>query len=91
MATLDEVTKEKEQVNAALARVDAEREKITRQLSELEATERVLALYSKGTQSKKTASARTPTTAAKALTSAGKRGQRWPATAKPVRNRRSIK
>jgi hypothetical protein len=36
------------------------------QLGELEATERVLARYSKGTQIKKTTSARTPTTATKA-------------------------
>ena len=31
MATLDEITKEKERVNEALARVDAEREKVGRQ------------------------------------------------------------
>ena len=42
MATLDEITKEKQRVSEALARVDAQREKLTGQLSELEATERVL-------------------------------------------------
>ena len=61
MSTLDEITKEKQRVSEALARVDAQREKLTDQLSELEATERVLARYSKGRQAKKTASAKTPT------------------------------
>jgi hypothetical protein len=55
MSTLDEITKEKQRVSEALARVDAQREKLTGQLSELEATERVLTRYSKGTQAKKTA------------------------------------
>jgi hypothetical protein len=87
MATLDEITKEKERVGEALARVDAQREKVVRQLSELEAAERVLARYSKGTQSKKTTSARTPTTATKAAAPARGRGQRR--TAKPARSRRS--
>ena len=50
MSTLDEITKEKQRVSEALARVDAQREKLTSQLSELEATERVLARYSKGTR-----------------------------------------
>src|SRR4029077_15720526 len=49
-----------------LARVDMQRDKLASQLGELEATERVLARYSKGTQVKKTASARRPTTAKKA-------------------------
>jgi hypothetical protein len=48
MATLDEITKEKQRVGEALARVDAQREKLTAQLNELEATERVLARYNKG-------------------------------------------
>jgi hypothetical protein len=61
MATLDEITKEKERVGEALARVDAQREKLTGQLGELEAAERVLARYSKGTGPRKTASANTPT------------------------------
>jgi hypothetical protein len=43
MSTLDEITKEKQRLSEALAGVDAQREKLTGQLSELEATERVLA------------------------------------------------
>jgi hypothetical protein len=58
MSTLDEITKEKQRIGEALARVDAQREKLTGQLSELEATERVLARYSKGTQAKRTPSPR---------------------------------
>ena len=50
MSTLDEITKEKQRVSEALARVDAQREKLTGQLGELEATERVLARYSTGTR-----------------------------------------
>src|SRR5438477_4043140 len=48
-----------------LARIDAQREKLTGQLSELEAAERVLARYSRGTPARKTAAAKTPTTATK--------------------------
>ena len=48
MSTLDEITQEKQRVSEALARVDAQREKLVSQLGELEATERVLARYSKG-------------------------------------------
>jgi hypothetical protein len=66
MSTLDEITKEKQRIGEALARVDAQREKLTGQLGELEAAERVLARYSKGTPARKTASAKTPTTATKA-------------------------
>jgi hypothetical protein len=50
MSTLDEITKEKQRVGEALAHIDAQREKLTGQLSELEAAERVLARYSKGTR-----------------------------------------
>ena len=57
MATLDEISKEKERLSEALARVDAQREKLAAQLRELEATERVLARNSKGTRSRKTATA----------------------------------
>ena len=60
MSTLDEITKEKQRIAEALARVDAQREKLTGQLGELEAAERVLARYSKGTPARKTASAKTP-------------------------------
>src|SRR5689334_179562 len=89
MATLDEITKEKERIGEALARVDAQREKVVRQLSELEAAERVLARYSEGAQSKKTASARTPTTATKAAAPARGRRQRRTTTAKRAGGRRS--
>jgi hypothetical protein len=59
MSTLDEITKEKQRVSEALARVDTQRHKLTSQLSELEATERVLARYSKGTPTtRRTASTR---------------------------------
>jgi hypothetical protein len=66
MSTLDEITKEKQRTAEALARVDAQRGKLTGQLSELEAAERVLARYSKGTLPRKTAAANTPIAATKA-------------------------
>ena len=47
MSTLDEITKEKQRVGEALARIDAQRERLVSQLRELEATERVLARYTK--------------------------------------------
>ena len=86
MATLDEITKEKERLSEALARVDAQRDKLTSQLSELEATERVLARYSKGTQARKTASARTRTTATKAAPAPGR--ARRTTTARPTGGKR---
>jgi hypothetical protein len=88
MATLDEITKEKERVGEALARADAQRDKLAHQLEELEATERVLARYGKDTQAAKTASARTPT-AMKAATSARGRSRRPTTAAKPAGGRRS--
>jgi cell wall-associated NlpC family hydrolase len=75
MSALDEITKEKLRVSEALARLDAQREKLTGQLSELEATERVLARYSKGTRAKETAPAITPTTTTNATTPARSRGR----------------
>ena len=75
MSTLDEITKEKQRVSEALARVDEQREKLTSQLGELDATERVLARYSKGRPARKMASARRPTTATKATPSARGRGR----------------
>ena len=66
MSTLDEITKEKQRISEALARVGMQHDKLASQLGELEATERVLARYSKSTEIKKTTSARTPTTAKKA-------------------------
>jgi hypothetical protein len=66
MSTLDEITQEKQRIAEALAQVDAQREKLTGQLGELEAAERVLARYSKGPPSRKTATPKTPTAATKA-------------------------
>jgi hypothetical protein len=89
MSTLDEVNKEKQRVSEALARVDAQREKLTSELSELEATERVLTRYSKGTQSRRTPSARTPTMDTKAADAARERGRRATTPAKPSGDKRS--
>ena len=79
MSTFDEITKAKQRLGDALARVDAQREKLTSKLSELEATERVLARYSTGTQ---VSSAKMPTTGVKAAAPARLRGRRRSATAK---------
>ena len=84
MSILDEITKEKQRVSEAFARVDAQREKLTGQLGELEATERVLARYGKGVQAKEKASAATPTTATKAPAPARQGGRRRTTTAKPA-------
>ena len=83
MSTLDEITKEKQRVSEALARVDAQRERLTSQLSELEATERVLTRYSKGTQTTRTASTRATRSDAPA------RGRRRPTTAGPAAGERT--
>jgi hypothetical protein len=89
MSTFDEITKEKQRLGEALARVDAQREKLTSQLNELEATERVLARYSTGTQARKMSSAKMPTTV-KAAAPARLRGRRRSATAKSaIGSRRS--
>ena len=88
MSTLDEITKEKQRVSEALARVNAQRETLTGQLSELEATERVLARYSKGRQAKKTASAKTPTMEGAAP--ARSRGRPSTTPAKPADGKRSL-
>ena len=82
MSTFDEITKEKQRLGEALARVDAQREKLTSQLNELEATERVLARYSTGTQTRRTPSAKMPTAGAKAAGPA--RLRRRTAIAKPA-------
>ena len=82
MATLDEISKEKQRVSEALAQVDVQREKLAGQLGELEATERVLARYGKATQTRKTASAKTPTAATKSATPARPGGRSRTATAK---------
>ena len=86
MSTLDEITKEKQRVSEALAHIDVQREKLTGQLGELEATERVLARYSKGQKAKKAVSARTATTATKAAAPAQQRGT---TPAKPASGKRT--
>src|SRR5690349_2254883 len=82
MATLDEITKEKQRLGEALARLDAQREKLVSQLSELEAAERVLARYSTSTRARKTSSAKMPTKVAKAASPARLPRRRRSATAK---------
>jgi hypothetical protein len=89
MSTLDEITKEKQRIGDALARVDAQREKLTSQLGELEATERVLARYSKGTQPRRNASAKTQTTATKTTAPARPRGRRRVTAGKQAGGKRS--
>jgi hypothetical protein len=90
MSTLDEITKEKQRVSAAIVRVDAQCEKLTAQLGELEAAERVLARYSKGTGPRKTASAKTPITATKATASARSRECTRTKAARPAGGKRSL-
>ena len=87
MSTLDEITKEKQRVSEALARVDAQRQKLTSQLSELEVTERVLARYSKGTRTGRAAAAET--TATKGTAPARSGGRRRTTAAKSTGGRRS--
>ena len=88
MLTLDEITNEKQRVGEALARIDAQREKLTGQLGELEAAERVLARYSKGT-GRKAASGNTPTTSRKAPAAAPARERPRTRVAKPAGGKRS--
>jgi hypothetical protein len=89
MATLDEITKEKQRIGEALARVDAQREKLAGQLGELEATERVLARYGTGPRAGTTASVRTSTAATNTAASARSgRRQRTPA-ARPAGGKRT--
>ena len=88
MSTLDEIAQEKQRIGEALARADAQREKLTGQLSELEATERVLVRYSKGTQTEKTAADKTPTGTTEAVP-VGSRGRRRLTTEKPAGGKRS--
>ena len=89
MATTDEIIKEKERLGEALARIDAQRDKLVHQLSELDAAERVLARYGNETRGARAASATTPTTAKKATAPARGRGRRPAATAKPADGKRS--
>jgi hypothetical protein len=90
MATLDEITKEKQQVSEALARVDAQREKLIGQLGELEVAERVLARYSKGTGPRKTASARAPATRTKTTAPAQSSGRTRTRAARPAGGKRGV-
>jgi len=85
MATLDEIGKEKQRISEALARVDAQRDKLAGQLSELEATERVLARYNKGAQAKRTVSRKASTTAMKAAAPAKLGRRRRTTVAKSAR------
>jgi chromosome segregation ATPase len=82
---LDEIAKEKQRVSEVLARIDAQREKLSGQLSELEAAERVLARYRTDTQAKRTASRKTPTTAAEGVAQAQSGGRRRTRPAKSAR------
>ena len=84
MTALDEITKEKQRVSEALAYVESQREKLAGQLVELEATERVLARYSKGSGARKTASARTAMTATNAAAPARATGRPRSTTTKPA-------
>ena len=82
MSALDEISKEKQRVSEALARVDAQGEKLARQLSELEAAERVLTRYNKGRPAKKASLIIRPTAATNRATPALSRGRPRTATAK---------
>ena len=85
MSTLDEITKAKQRISETLARVDAQREKLSGQLSELEAAERVLARYSTDTQAKRTTSRKTPTRAAQGVAQAQSDRRRRTRAAKSAR------
>jgi len=89
MSTLDSITKEKQRISEVLAHVDAQREKLTSQFGELEAAERVLTRYSKGTEPRKTASADTPTTSTKAAAPTRSRQRPRTRAAKSVAGKRS--
>jgi hypothetical protein len=84
MSTLDEITKEKQRLGEALARVDAQREKLVSELDELDATERVLARYTKGRPGRRTSSAKMPATERRAAAPARRRGRQRTATGKPA-------
>src|SRR5262245_47065197 len=88
MSTLDEITKERQRVSEALARVDAQREKLASQHGELEATERVLARYSKSAATRRTGSA-TASSTAKAAAPAQSRGRPRRTVAKTAAGRKT--
>ena len=87
MSTIDDIVKEKQRVSEALARIDAQREKLASELVELEATERVLARYSEGTRAGRLASAKTMAPKAAAPARSGRRQRAM--TAKPGGGKRS--
>jgi hypothetical protein len=88
MATLDEITKEKQRVSEALARIDAQREKLIGQLGEREAAERVLARYRKGTGPRRRVSAKAPATPTKTTAPAQSRGRSRTRAARPAGGKR---
>ena len=89
MSTLDEITKEKQRLGEALARVDAQRDKLVSELNELEATERVLARYTEGRPGRRTSSAKMPSTEGQAAAPPRRRGRQRAATGKPASKRGS--
>src|SRR5215831_1576480 len=89
MSTLDEITKEKQRIGEALTRVAAQREKLISQISELEATERVLARHTKSVQPGKTTSPKMPIMATEAAAPARPLGRRRTTTAKPAGGKRT--
>ena len=89
MSTLDEITKEKQRLGEALARVDTQREKLVSELNELEATERVLARYTKARPARRTSSAKMPATEGRAAAPARRRGRQRAATGEPAGKRSS--
>jgi hypothetical protein len=82
--------KRKSGVSEALARVDAQREKLISQLSELEATERVLARYRKGARAGKAASAATTAPKAADPSRSGGRQRTTPAKQAGARSSPSL-
>jgi hypothetical protein len=81
MSTLDEISKEKQRVSEALARVETQREELFRQLDELATAERVLVRY--GQAPAKPAATKRPITVTKAVASEGRARQPRTAAAKP--------
>jgi hypothetical protein len=88
MSTLDEITKEKQRVSEALARIDAQREKLTGELGELEAAERVLSRYDKSPRARRTAPGGA-VTVTKASPPARSRGRRPMTMAKAAGGKRA--
>ena len=89
MSTLDEITKEKQRLGEALARVDTQREKLVSELNELEATERVLARYTKARPGRRMSSAKMPATEGGAAAPARRRGRQRATAGRPGGGKRS--